>query len=147
MGGLHRSVREGEFLRLFLPYGRIVKEDFCWHTAGPRKGEPRGYAFVEYETTAEATQAMAAMDGKELRGRTLHVRYAREQEARPPTRKPKAATKPSSDPNASRAGNGGVPPWGDEREDTGGEESALNARIRKLKALLEQSRGYSSCKE
>lgn len=150
VGGLHRSVKEGEILRLFLPYGRIVKEDFCWHTAGPRKGEPRGYAFVEFETTAEAGKAIAAMDGKELRGRRLQVRYVREQEFQPTdprdfvaTRKAKAAkasARPSSDPgvapSSSRGGKGRR-----SREEAGGvsaEESTLDARIRALKAMIQQ---------
>lgn len=35
---------------MFSPYGTIVSEDFLWHTRGPKRGEPRGYAFVQYRT-------------------------------------------------------------------------------------------------
>lgn len=43
VGGLHKSVKEGEILRLFVPHGRVVKEEYPFHMHGPRKGEPRGY--------------------------------------------------------------------------------------------------------
>jgi RNA recognition motif-containing protein len=46
-----------------------------WHTHGPRKGEPRGYCFVEYHTRAEAESALK-MDGKMIHGRPLVVRFA-----------------------------------------------------------------------
>lgn len=31
-------------------HGKISKLDFLFHKAGPQKGKPRGYAFVEYAT-------------------------------------------------------------------------------------------------
>lgn len=37
-------------IRMFSPYGKIVSEDFLWHTRGPKRGEPRGYAFVQFST-------------------------------------------------------------------------------------------------
>lgn len=147
VGGLSRSVAEGELLRLFMPYGRIVKSDYCWHLHGPKKGEPRGFAFVEYETPAEAGKAIAALDGRELKGRRLQVRYQREQEAQPTdprsfvSRKSKAAKgsgQGSSGPSAaasassSSAGDGG----GGGRASL--EEGALEAKIRALKAMLQQ---------
>ncbi|EXC05972.1 hypothetical protein L484_014242 [Morus notabilis] len=35
---------------MFSPFGKIVSEDFLWHTRGPKRGEPRGFAFVQYST-------------------------------------------------------------------------------------------------
>jgi hypothetical protein len=35
---------------MFSPFGKITAEDFLWHTRGPKRGEPRGYAFVQYTT-------------------------------------------------------------------------------------------------
>jgi hypothetical protein len=169
-------VKEGEVLRLFLPYGRVVKSDFCWHTAGPRKGEPRGYAFLEYATTEEASRAIAALDGRELRGRRLQVRYVKEQEAQPSdpraflskarakaSARASGKTRPASPAPASAHGNAGAasavrPPGpgaaggkggggggggagrGEEEEETR-EESALEAKIRALKAMLQQPGG------
>lgn len=33
---------------MFSPFGEIVSEDFLWHTRGPKRGAPRGYAFVQF---------------------------------------------------------------------------------------------------
>lgn len=139
VGGLHRSVTEGEILKLFLPHGRVLKEDFPFHLHGPRKGEPRGYAFLEFERTAEAARAIAALDGKQLRGRRLLVRYVREQETMPTDprsflskaqAKAKAkAGRPVEKPPSSSSGRGAR---------DGGEESALDAKIRALKAMLQK---------
>ena len=43
VGGLHKTVKEGDILRLCVAHGRVVKEDYPFHMHGPRKGEPRGY--------------------------------------------------------------------------------------------------------
>ncbi|MCI14637.1 putative RNA-binding protein 18-like, partial [Trifolium medium] len=48
-------------LKMFNPYGKIVSEDFLWHTRGPKRGEPRGFAFIQYstkETPASSTKAV-----------------------------------------------------------------------------------------
>jgi len=41
-------------------------------------GQPRGFAFVEMSSAAEAQSAIAAMDGQQLDGRTLKVNEAQE---------------------------------------------------------------------
>jgi RNA recognition motif-containing protein len=41
-------------------------------------GQPRGFAFVEMSTPAEAKAAIAALDGQPLDGRTLKVNEAQE---------------------------------------------------------------------
>jgi len=41
-------------------------------------GQPRGFAFVEMSSPAEAQEAIAAMDGQQLDGRTLRVNEAQE---------------------------------------------------------------------
>ena len=40
-------------------------------------GRPRGFAFVELGSPAEAEEAIKAMDGSELDGRTIRVNEAR----------------------------------------------------------------------
>lgn len=37
-------------LRVFSKFGKVTKLDFLFHKAGPMKGKPRGYAFIEYGT-------------------------------------------------------------------------------------------------
>ena len=39
-----------DVIKMFSPFGKITAEDFLWHTRGPKRGEPRGYAFVQYTT-------------------------------------------------------------------------------------------------
>jgi RNA recognition motif-containing protein len=41
-------------------------------------GQPRGFAFVEMSSPAEAQAAIAALDGQQLDGRTLKVNEAQE---------------------------------------------------------------------
>jgi RNA recognition motif-containing protein len=45
-------------------------------------GRPRGFAFVEMENEADASAAIAALDGTDLDGRTLKVNEARERQPR-----------------------------------------------------------------
>ncbi len=45
-------------------------------------GQPRGFAFVEMETPAEALVAIKACNGKQLGGREIKVNEARPPEAR-----------------------------------------------------------------
>ncbi|MGQ9814293.1 MAG: RNA recognition motif domain-containing protein [Candidatus Roseilinea sp.] len=45
-------------------------------------GQPRGFAFVEMETPAEALVAIKACNGRELGGREIKVNEARPPEAR-----------------------------------------------------------------
>ncbi len=42
-------LRRYSLLQAFSKFGKISKLDFLFHKAGPHKGKPRGYAFVEYE--------------------------------------------------------------------------------------------------
>jgi RNA recognition motif-containing protein len=44
-------------------------------------GRPRGFAFVEMGTDAEAEAAVKAMDGRDLGGRSLKVNIAKPREA------------------------------------------------------------------
>ena len=46
-------------------------------------GRPRGFAFVEMESDADAQSAIKALDGKQLDGRNLTVNEAQERTPRP----------------------------------------------------------------
>ncbi|CAI9092283.1 OLC1v1027480C1 [Oldenlandia corymbosa var. corymbosa] len=65
-------------IKMFAPFGNIVSEDFLWHTRGPKRGEPRGYAFVQFSTKEEAELAKEKMHGKLVYGRPVVVRLASE---------------------------------------------------------------------
>ena len=45
-------------------------------------GRPRGFAFAEMATEADAQSAIEALDGKSLDGRNLNVNEARERQPR-----------------------------------------------------------------
>jgi len=47
-------------------------------------GKSRGFAFVEFTSSDEATKAVEMFNGKELQGRALTVNIARPREERPP---------------------------------------------------------------
>ncbi|TRM60992.1 hypothetical protein BD626DRAFT_503441 [Schizophyllum amplum] len=76
VGNLHPTVDEYTLIRLFQRYGKVSRLDFLFHKAGPHRGKPRGYAFVEYGSTQEATSALTSTHDRLLRGRRLVVTYA-----------------------------------------------------------------------
>jgi len=63
-------------IKAFERFGKIASLDFLFHKAGPQKGKPRGYAFVEYSNKDEALKAMVTMHDKLVRGRNLVVTFA-----------------------------------------------------------------------
>ncbi|KAG5558644.1 hypothetical protein RHGRI_008554 [Rhododendron griersonianum] len=78
IGNLDMRISEGALIKMFSPYGKIVAEDFLWHTRGRKRGEPRGFAFVQFSTKEEAELAKEKMNGKLAGGRPLVVRLASE---------------------------------------------------------------------
>ncbi|GAA5984722.1 hypothetical protein JCM10908_003474 [Rhodotorula pacifica] len=80
VGNLATSVDEYALMQACSRYGKITKLDYLFHKAGPQKGKPRGYAFVEYDTNQEANRALAALSDKLFRGRKMVVSFASEQQ-------------------------------------------------------------------
>ncbi|KAL5142317.1 putative RNA-binding protein 18 [Glycine soja] len=76
IGNLDLRITEAALLKMFSPYGKIISEDFLWHTRGPKRGEPRGFAFIQYSTKEEAELAKEKMHGRLACGRPLVVRLA-----------------------------------------------------------------------
>lgn len=37
-------------VKLFEPFGKITLMDFLFHFSGPKRGQPRGYCFLEYSS-------------------------------------------------------------------------------------------------
>ncbi|KAJ8773214.1 hypothetical protein K2173_028391 [Erythroxylum novogranatense] len=78
IGNLDLRITEAALIKMFSPYGKIVSEDFLWHTRGPKRGEPRGYAFIQFSNKEEAQLAKEKMHGRLACGRPLVVRLASE---------------------------------------------------------------------
>ncbi|CAL0303370.1 unnamed protein product [Lupinus luteus] len=78
IGNLDLKITEATLLKMFSPFGKIVSEDFLWHTRGPKRGAPRGFAFIQYDTREEAELAKEKMHGRLACGRPLVVRLASE---------------------------------------------------------------------
>lgn len=81
VGNLSYDATEEDLRRAFEAFGHvdsasIIKDKYS--------GESKGFGFVEMPDAAEAKKAIAGLDGKEFKGRTLTVNEARpREEARP----------------------------------------------------------------
>jgi RNA recognition motif-containing protein len=76
VGNLPFSASEEDVRNLFSPYGAVHTVKLV---ADRETGRPRGFGFVEMEDSA-AGNAIAALNGKELGGRSLRINEARERE-------------------------------------------------------------------
>ncbi|KAJ7597589.1 RNA-binding domain-containing protein [Mycena floridula] len=76
IGNLHPTVDEYTLLRMFSKFGKVSKLDYLFHKAGPQKGKPRGYAFIEYDNGEDALKALGAAHDKLVRGRKITVTFA-----------------------------------------------------------------------
>ena len=79
VANLPHSTTEDDLRRTFEAFGAVssvavIKDKFT--------GQPRGFAFVEMPTQAEAQAAIAQLDGSDLSGRPLTVNEARPREER-----------------------------------------------------------------
>ena len=99
VGNLSRDLSESELREAFQPFGEvssasIIKDKFT--------SESRGFGFVEMPNKAEGDAAIAAMNGKELKGRNLTIN-----EARPRTDRPRTGGGFAGGRGGSRGGFGG----------------------------------------
>ena len=74
VGNLSFQTSESELTSLFEPFGEITKAQVI---TDRDTGQSRGFAFVEMSDDASAAKAIAALNGKDLNGRTLNVNEAR----------------------------------------------------------------------
>jgi len=80
VGNISRDVTESELKDAFAAFGAvtsaaIIKEKYT--------GESRGFGFVEMPNKEEADKAIAGLNGKDLKGRTLTVNEAKPRTDRP----------------------------------------------------------------
>jgi len=111
VGNLSFGAGEDEIREAFSAYGQVasvavIKDQFT--------GKSRGFAFVEMPNSNEANAAMAALNGKDLMGRTLTVNEAR----------PRAEGGPRGGGGGSRGGFGG----GERRGGFGGRDRGQGGR-------------------
>ena len=80
VGNLSYSVTENTLRSLFEAYGAVERVSVM---TDRDTGEPRGFGFVDMTNDADAVKAIAALNGKDIEGRTLDVKEARPKADRP----------------------------------------------------------------
>jgi len=80
VGNLSYDSTEASLKNAFEADGRKVNEVAL--IMDRETGRPRGFAFVQMASDADAKAAIAALDGKEVDGRTLRVNEAQDRPAR-----------------------------------------------------------------
>jgi RNA recognition motif-containing protein len=74
VGNLSFQTTESELRDVFGEFGEVTEVALI---TDRDTGRPRGFGFVEMRNDEEARNAITAMDGKEVGGRTLKVNEAR----------------------------------------------------------------------
>jgi RNA recognition motif-containing protein len=80
VGNLSFETTENDLQDLFEQHGKVGEVALMMDRM---TGKSRGFAFVTMNDATEANAAMAALNGKEVNGRTLNVNEARPREERP----------------------------------------------------------------
>jgi len=75
VGNLSYSVTEADLREVFAEGGNVEEVRVVLDRD---TGRPRGFAFVEMASDAEATAAMQALNGRDVQGRAISVSEARE---------------------------------------------------------------------
>ena len=81
VGGLAYSITEQELEALFAEHGKVVSAAVI---KDRDSGQSKGFGFIEFEDASAATAAIAALNGREVSGRSIVVNEARPQEDRRP---------------------------------------------------------------
>ena len=78
VGNLPYSATEEDIRNLFIPYGIVHTVKLV---SDRETGRPRGFGFVEMEDST-AINAISALNGRDLDGRSLRINEARERSPR-----------------------------------------------------------------
>ena len=82
VGNMSFHTTESDLTDLFKAFGQVTRV----HIVTDREtGRARGFAFVEMADDAQATKAIAGLDGKDVGGRNLKVSEARPKTERRPS--------------------------------------------------------------
>ena len=79
VGNLSFNSNEDDITDAFSAYGTVTSVNLI---TDRDTGRPRGFAFVEMSSDAEAQAAMKGLDGQDLGGRNLKVNVAKPRESR-----------------------------------------------------------------
>ena len=79
VGNLSYNTTSADLEAMFAPFGKV---DSATVIEDRDSGRSKGFGFVEMSNDAEAQAAIAALNGKEVDGRTLKVNEARPREDR-----------------------------------------------------------------
>ena len=74
VGNMHFATTEGDLRALFEQFGEVTRLQVM---TDRDTGRSRGFAFVDMADDQAAAKAIAALNGKEVNGRTLNVNEAR----------------------------------------------------------------------
>jgi len=74
VGNMAYDVTEEDLKKTFEAFGQVASTNVIKDQYSDRS---KGFGFVEMPETSEAKAAIAALNGKELKGRTLNVNEAR----------------------------------------------------------------------
>ena len=91
---------EAHVIKLFTRFGKINSERFLYHQSGPHAGQPRGFAFVDFARRSDAEAAIEALNGRQLCGRALTVRWSARDAA--PAEPDAASAQPALSEKATR---------------------------------------------
>jgi RNA recognition motif-containing protein len=80
VGNLSRDVTQDELHQAFATYGEVTSANII---SDKFSGESRGFGFVEMPKSDEARAAIEALNGTDLKGRTLNVNEARPRNDKP----------------------------------------------------------------
>ena len=78
VGNLSFDSTENDITDAFCAHGTVTSVNVI---TDRETGRPRGFAFVEMSTDAEAKSAIQALDGQDLGGRSLKVNEAKPRES------------------------------------------------------------------
>jgi len=76
IGNIDIKLTEFQLLKIVEKFGKIASYDFLYNINDRGGRTPRGYAFVTYETAADAATAIQQLHKKKLLNREVLVRYA-----------------------------------------------------------------------
>jgi|ERR1035441_2169769 cold-inducible RNA-binding protein len=81
VGNLSFETTENDLRDVFAAHGTVTETNLIMDRTTNR---PRGFAFVTMSTEEEAQKAIAALNGKDMKGRALTINVAKPREERAP---------------------------------------------------------------